>query len=226
MKASRFILWGKSAEDVMEEGYIYQFTRWIIGASDIVIFGFLFNILRSANVTFGTYAQATIIVFFIAYFITTLIINRPAFLAYRFLAPVRDKDVRCDIVCATPDELYEVMYGELRVRLKKGDTIEHYIKVLNSTCCLSQMYPYRMYDRLMKLNSIRKEGSVPIYVYSVRKKDTKPSGIMFVSVRDEMLTLGEAFYNKSKELSALAVNRIKDIEDTPVEEKELVSITE
>ena len=219
MKASRFLLWGSNAEDVMAEGYVYQLVRWIIVTSDIVVFGSLINILHSANVTFGTYVQAMIIAFVIAYFLTTLITHRPSFMAYRFLAPMRDRDVHCDIICATSEELYEIMYGELRVKLKKGDSVAHYVSVINNTCKMSQMYPFRMYDRLMKLSNEPKEGSVKIYVYSVRRKNNKPSGLVQVSLRDEILAIGEEALVAAKACSVAATNHIKgELIETPVNE--------
>lgn len=209
MKASRFLLWGNNAEDVMADGYNYQMVRLIIVASDIVVFGSVMNILRSANVTFGTYVQAMIITFVIAYFLTTLITHRPRFMAYKFLSPVRDKDVKCDIICANPEELYEILYGELKVKLKKGDSVAHYVAVINNTCKMSQIYPYRVFDRLMKLSNEPKEGSVKIYVYSVRRKKNKPSALVHISLRDEILAIGEELLTAAKACSVSATNHIK-----------------
>lgn len=209
MKASRFLLWGSNAEDIMAEGYTYQLVRLIIIATDIVVFGSLMNILYSANVTFGVYFQVMLIAIIIAYFLTTLITHRPKFMAYRFLRPVRDKDVRCDVICATSEELYEILYGELKVKLKKGDSVAHYLSVINSTCRMSSMYPYRVFDRLMKLNSEAKEGSVKIYVYSVKRKSNRPSALIHISLRDELLVLGEELYTAAKACSVAATSHIK-----------------
>jgi len=210
VKVSKFKLWDSDADidDILNRGYDYQLTRWVVTASDIVVGGTIVNILYLDRVTFGVYFQVMMITFALLYFITALIVNRPKYLAYKFIVPLRSKEVKCDIICANADDLYAIMYKEMHIKLVKDASLDYYIALINKACGTNQYYPYNIYAGLMKIDRTYRDGCKPIYVYSAKRSKHRKSGLIYISLEDEMLNAGKDYMALAEASSEMAENHI------------------
>lgn len=177
-------IWGVDLENAKEYGSLRRITNTVILLACVVVVLSIISIMKSTKITYGAYLQAMFFLVAISFSIYGLCVRNKLYKVYRFYRRHKKATLQHIVIKVSTSELYGILYKAKKVRLKEDDTIENYITLLNTSCCLDTYFAKYLIKSLLALPENKEGVSLELY-YTEKGNSRRYVGIKPLAVQDD-----------------------------------------
>jgi len=167
-------VWGTRSEDIVKYGKRYSLYSKSIYVLDILVTIFVLHLMFVNGTYFGDYVRYMLLSFIVCALALNLPLNEDKYLTYKFIRKFGKYEVSAKDYIVDSSILYACLHKTYKSKLKKDDSVENYLSLVNTSCQRNKTFSKNFMVSLDDLTSKAKSDSCVsvevLYILVSKKK--------------------------------------------------------